>query len=63
MGNAYPSVKAMCEAWGVTEATFNSRLKRDKKTGPKSCTDHQGQTFPSLKAMCEAWGVSRTTPM
>lgn len=70
LGQSYPSISAMCRAWGVSTALYYARLQRGKTLeealGPydpaldkrtKACTDHLGQEFPSKKEMCEAWGL------
>ena len=68
-GAEFPSVTAMCEAWGVGRPVLAERLKRgwalkdalERPTaGPgRPCRDHTGRGFPSVAEMCEAWGVSR----
>lgn len=69
-GNTYPSIKAMCRAWGVDYGVFNARIKdgwsvEEAITGTGgrdlTCTDHLGQTFPNKQVMCDHWGISRTT--
>lgn len=69
-GQDFPTVKAMCEAWGILVSTYNSRIahkwtleealtgNKEKVGGtPKPCTDHVGNKFPSIAAMCEHWGA------
>ena len=68
--NEFPSVKAMCEYYGVVDVTFYARLKRGctleqaltgsglKHSAPSACKDHKGNEFPSAKAMCKYYGVS-----
>ena len=70
-GAEFPSLTAMCRAWGVSRNTFSGRRARgmtleEALTSPpkvshhgRACRDHLGNEFASVKAMCHAWGVSR----
>ncbi len=74
-GEHYTSVKKMCEAYGVNQGTYYSRLNkgmtmeqalsvnpvRHQGRPTVEVTDHKGQTFPSVKAMCDAYGVNYCT--
>lgn len=68
LGNEYPSVRAMCRAWGVGHQTYVHRLelglsKQEALTHKGRirdvrCTDPDGVEYQSFKAMCAAWGVT-----
>lgn len=61
LGKEYPSLNAMCKAYGLSRYTYSSRLnlgwdQEKALTTPyvinnKNCVDYQGQTFPTLKDM------------
>ncbi len=67
-GNPYPSVPAMCEAYGIKEGTYYRRkragasIEEALTTGiahkRKRVQDHLGNWYPSLNAMCKAYGVT-----
>jgi hypothetical protein len=70
-GRAWPSVSAMCRAWGTTCSAYSHRVKAGwtveealtlpaRPGSPRSarCEDHTGRRFPNPKDMCLAWGVS-----
>lgn len=67
LGNKYPSMTAMCNAYNITHYTFASRLNlgwtlEQALTTPqiihaKSCNDNMGHTFPTLADMCRFYGV------
>ena len=74
LGAEYPSVTAMCEAWGVARHVYWHRVKRKgwsiekalttpvgKRGRSKPCVDHLGNRYDSAKEMCDAWGVDQTT--
>jgi len=68
--NEFPSVKAMCDYYGIDESNYYVRLKRGYTLeqaltgkGTKRDTrykhyDHKGKGFTSLKEMCEYHGVT-----
>lgn len=70
-GNKYPSIKAMCKAYGIRDATWRSRrragwsVERALETPeyPKSipARDADGNCYKSIKAMAEAYGLPRST--
>lgn len=70
-GTAYPSLKAMAEAYHLTPGTLSSRIRKGwplKKalttptvkqgTHSKPTRDHKGNLYPSKKAMAEAYHIS-----
>ena len=70
LGNKYPSYQAMCDAYHISDSTYQERIKRglsqkDALTMTKAealnkhVHDHLGQEFPSKAAMCDHWGISR----
>lgn len=69
LGNKYPSIKAMCDAYGICSKLFYVKRKEGHsveailtRNTPKinvwKCKDHLGQEFESKAAMCQHWGVS-----
>ena len=66
-GKTYPTIKAMCIEYGITEPVYLTRrrlkwtvqraLETPVKRRSEPATDHQGNVFPSVQSMCEAWGV------
>lgn len=71
-GTEFPSIAAMCRAWGVSYGTYFRRradgwdLRRsleptDTSRQAKRSVDHLGNMFPSIKAMCRHWGVNQAT--
>lgn len=76
LGNKYPSISKMCEAYGISPSAYNSRLnngwsKGDALTKPVESTthkrrtkpveDHIGRTYPSITDMCEDYGILPVT--
>ncbi len=68
-GRPWPSVAAMCRAWGVPRTRYYSRLaagwdQADALTLPAGAspdgpvTDPDGRHWPDVAAMCRAWGAS-----
>ncbi len=73
-GRAWPSVKAMCDAFNIPMTTFNNRLKRgwtleQALTTPRDTTrpkhkfvkpvkDFKGVEYPTVGAMCAVYGIS-----
>lgn len=74
-GREFPSMRAMCKAWGVDWRLFMHRRQRrwplDKAlTAPKAdlsnlpgkpVTDYAGRGFPSIAAMARWYGLPYTT--
>lgn len=63
-GKEFPSIRAMCRAWGVSSQTYATRLRRgysiEQALAPiPPAIDHLGNKFPSLTAMCVKWGIPR----
>jgi hypothetical protein len=67
-GNDFPSLNAMCEAYGITHHTFHTRVTKlgwsveKALTTPNiinatECSDNMGHTFPSLTDMCHYYGI------
>ena len=68
-GREWPSVAAMCRAWGVPRTRYYSRVasgwgQLDALTVPAggapsgAVADPEGREWPSVAAMCRAWGAS-----
>lgn len=65
-GRVFPSIKAVCEEYGIETDDFYRRQNlgwdmRRTLTQPvkrNGCTDHLGRRFCSKAEMCKAWGVS-----
>lgn len=67
LGNAYPSLSAMCSAYGVTRDCYRSRLdlgwtQERALTEPfvsssTPCRDYDGREFPSRQCMAEFLGL------
>lgn len=66
-GQAFDSIREMCEAYGITCGKFNFRIKNgwsieDALTKPcqreQKCTDHEGTVFSSITEMCNHWYIS-----
>lgn len=74
-GREFPTVKAMCKAWGIAYGTVVKRLERGvslktaltaqpmwtRRHEGRPVTDHTGRGFRSVTAMCQAWGIDRRT--
>ena len=70
-GNTHPSIKDMCEAHGISYATYNGRRKQGysmlealTKTDNNAyheCQDHLGNHFESYLEMCRYWNVDYKT--
>lgn len=66
-GREFPSVAAMCRAWGIPAVRYYNRRRRNWSleralsvpAGARhgGCHDHLGSWFPSQRAMCDHWGV------
>lgn len=67
-GNEFPSLNAMCNHYGITRATYSSRIDDygwDQKralTTPvvvygSDCSDGMGHTFPTLVDMCHFYNI------
>ena len=71
LGNEFPSKKAMCEHYGISESTFSDRIKKRhmsleetlttpvEKQHKGPCKDHLGNEFPNKQAMCEHYSISK----
>lgn len=64
LGNEYPSIGAMLDAYGVNRGTFLSRINAGealeqalRPAKHTSCRDHTGQEFRSQNAMARSWGL------
>lgn len=74
-GREFPTVKAMCKAWGIAYGTVAKRLERGvglktaltaqpmwtRRHEGRPVTDHTGREFRSVTAMCQAWKIDRRT--
>ncbi len=70
LGNVFPSVKAMCDHYGVNYCTYRQRLGNGASleaalTAPRGrkglTVDHKGVQYGTVKEMCEHYGVSYCT--
>lgn len=70
LGNVFPSVKAMCDHYGVNYCTYRQRLGNGATLeaaltaprGRKGLTiDHEGTQYASVKAMCEHYNIPYCT--
>ena len=70
LGNEYPTMKAMAEAYGLPYSTVAGRRSmgwdwESTLTAPlmrhTDLTDHLGNIYPSLEAMAKAYGIAPTT--
>ena len=74
IGNMYPSLKAMCQHYGINKTTLRSRLKQmplsDALTLPVNvrktsieykCKDHTGHEYASITSMCKAYCIPLST--
>lgn len=65
LGNEYDSIKAMCDAYGISLTTYYSR--KQKGYGIEKClssikmnrhfVDHKNIVYSSFSAMCAAYGL------
>jgi hypothetical protein len=68
-GVEYKSLKLLCEAYGITVTTYESRLYKgwglkEILTTPvhyNPCKDHLGQVFDTKKQMLKYWGIDYNT--
>ena len=74
-GEEFPTIKAMCDAYGVTFWTYKNRLKSgltqrqalnldtlpDKGRVRIPCCCPKGKEFSSIRAMCKTYGISRSS--
>lgn len=73
-GNTYPSLKEMCQHYGINKTTLRSRLKEmplsDALTLPINikqtsiiykCEDHTGKEYASITSMCKAYHIPLST--
>lgn len=63
-GKKFPSIRAMCRAWGVSAQTYATRRRRghslEQALAPiPPVYDHLGNKFPSITAMCIKWSIPR----
>ncbi|MBQ9275340.1 MAG: hypothetical protein IJ228_11030 [Succinivibrio sp.] len=67
LGNEWPSVKAMCEAYGANPNTFRNLLRKGRTledilthrpARDTTCIDHTGRVHSSIAEMCRYWGVT-----
>lgn len=75
LGNKFPTIKAMCEHWGIKFHTYYGRIKcgwskekaltfKDKIVGKNrciECTDHLGNKYTSFTEMCNKYGINYDT--
>ena len=69
-GTPFPSVRAMCDAYGLTVAIYHNRrqkgmsiaeaLSLPMKSQSTICTDYAGRIFPSKACMFAFLGISRS---
>ncbi len=77
LGNVYPSVQDMFQAYGLTKDTWSNRLGHGwplkriltepvhdngyNRAHKGTARDHEGNEFPSIQAMCSHYGVKQST--
>lgn len=75
LGNSYSSIKAMCDAYGISTSTYYLRMNmkgcsvKEALTNPVApyrqsrgeVYDHKGNVYPSKLKMCEAYGITCST--
>ncbi len=70
LGNEYPSIRAMCREYGITDYAFQARIKagysvKDALTKPLiehgECFDHLGIRYDNATEMCNHYNISYTT--
>lgn len=67
LGNSYPSISAMCEAYGVNYCTYKNRIKCGWSVESalvskiNEVVDHKGNTYKSVREMCNVYGISDAT--
>ena len=73
LGNEFPSMKAMCEHYDISENAFRDRRNKKqmslekilttpaKKKHNGLCKDHLGNEFPNQKAMLDYYGINMNT--
>ena len=67
-GRVFPSMREMCEHWGISLNTYRYRVKwlewskERALTAPpgrdRTVRDHLGREYDTKSAMCAAWGVT-----
>ena len=67
-GRVFPSMREMCEHWGISLNTYRYRVKwfgwskEQALTTPpgrdRTVRDHLGREYDTKSAMCAAWGVT-----
>lgn len=66
-GQEFPSVSAMCEAYGVKYPTYNNRrrrgwsVERSLMSKVAEVVDHKGNTYKSIGEMCNTYGTHFTS--
>ena len=72
LGNAFPSISAMCRHYGITSALYHDRKKhmssleeiltsKKKIIRNGQCVDHKGNVFKTKAEMCKAYNVNTAT--
>ena len=68
-GTTYPTISAMCDAWGVDLRTYTHRINTgwsiadalESTGGPRKCIDHTGKVYRNMSEMARAWGLKIST--
>lgn len=74
LGNKYPNIRSMCEAYETTEKVYWGRVRigwsvekalttplQTQPSNSKTITDHKGNIFPSKQQMCRYWNIPSNT--
>ncbi len=74
MGKEFPSLKLMCQYYGINQRSFYSRIKSgmslkqallkpigERGNNGKLCKDHLGNEFDSVGKMCEHYGINQSS--
>ena len=71
LGNKFPSIKKLCEHYGISQASYTLRInrgmtKKDALTTPvknpqseyTNVRDHLNNKFSTMKEMCDCYGIT-----
>lgn len=68
LGHVFSSQNEMCSFWGVSAATYTSRMKNGwtqekalTTNGRSAVKDFNGNLYPSMEAMCKIYKISIDT--
>lgn len=72
LGNRFPTIKSMCESYGIKQTTYLSRIKHGwsqekaltmdvKACNREPVSDHLGNSFPTFTSLCQHYGIDTKT--